>query len=115
MGHRCHPCYSALNRMALYEGRPYTMGDFMPASKVALVTGSGAKRIGWYVADALAGRGFALAIHYNRSADEAADTVAGFRGRGVEVEAFRADLREERATKNMVDSVLQRFGRLDVL
>ena len=87
----------------------------MSAAKVALVTGSGAKRVGWFVADALAGRGFALAIHYNRSAQEAADTVTGFRARGSEADSFQADLRDEKATRNMIEAVLKRFGRLDLL
>ena len=32
--------------------------------RVALVTGSGKKRVGWHVADALAGRGYDVAVHY---------------------------------------------------
>src|SRR5689334_1349398 len=87
----------------------------MTATRVALVTGSGAKRIGWHVADALVSRGFALAVHYHHSAVEAADSVAGFRARGVAAEAFCADLGDEAAVQTMMDSVLQRFGRLDVL
>ena len=38
----------------------------MSDRKVALVTGSGKKRVGWHVADALAERGYALAIHFRR-------------------------------------------------
>ncbi|MFL5342484.1 MAG: SDR family NAD(P)-dependent oxidoreductase [Gemmataceae bacterium] len=87
----------------------------MTAPRVALVTGSGAKRVGWRVADALVGRGFALAVHYHHSAAEAADNVAGFRARGVPAEAFCADLVDESAVQMMMDGVLQRFGRLDVL
>jgi len=49
---------------------------------VALVTGSGKRRVGWHVAEALAARGFALAVHYRSSAAEAAETVAAFRDRG---------------------------------
>ena len=44
-------------------------------SPVALVTGSGKKRVGWHVADALAQRGYNLAIHYRSSAEEAAEAV----------------------------------------
>ena len=47
----------------------------MNASRVALVTGSGAKRVGSVVADALARRGYAIAVHYRSSATEAADTA----------------------------------------
>jgi pteridine reductase len=87
----------------------------MSSPKVALVTGSAKRRVGWHVADALAGRGFALAIHYRSSAAEAAAAVAAFEGRGVRAAAFQADLTDERAVRTLVQSVLDRFGRLDVL
>jgi pteridine reductase len=87
----------------------------MAISSVALVTGAGKRRVGWYVADALAGRGFRLAIHYRTSAAEAADTVAGLRQRGVEAEAFEADLTREQEVRALVGGTLERFGRIDVL
>jgi pteridine reductase len=87
----------------------------MRQTKVALVTGAGKRRVGWHVADALAARGFALAIHYRTSAAEAAEAVAAFRGRGVEAEAFQADLTDERSAAGLIDQTLGRFGRLDVL
>src|SRR6266700_3868290 len=67
----------------------------MSSSKVALVTGSGKHRVGWHVAEALAARGYALAVHYRSSAAEAAETVAAFRARGVEAVALQADLTDE--------------------
>ena len=51
--------------------------------RVALVTGSGKKRVGWHVANALARRGFNIAVHYRDSAKEAAETVQYLRGRDV--------------------------------
>src|SRR5438105_12044013 len=89
----------------------------MPASatKVALITGSGKRRVGWHVADALAARGYALAIHYHRSAAEAADTVDTFQQRGVEAIGLQADLSDEQAVRTLVQKTLDRFGRLDVL
>jgi pteridine reductase len=92
------------------EGRP-----LMPSSRVALVTGSGRRRIGWHVADALAGRGYALAIHYRTAAAEAAETVAQLKSRGVEAGAFPADLTDEQAVRSLVQQTLAQFGRLDVL
>ena len=65
--------------------------------RVALVTGSGKKRVGWYVADALARHGYDIAVHYRTSAREAAETVDHLRSRGVEAAAFQADLAEEAA------------------
>lgn len=89
----------------------------MPESfrKVALVTGSGARRIGWHVAEALAEHGYALAIHYRSSATEAAETVQQLQARGIETAAFQADLTDERAAASLIQQTLARFGRLDVL
>jgi pteridine reductase len=87
----------------------------MPPRPIALVTGSGSRRIGRAVADALAARGFALALHYRTSAAEAADAVADFTARGVEAIAIQADLTDETAVKNLVAQTLDRFGRIDVL
>src|SRR5947208_11415613 len=92
-----------------------TENETMTTSPVALVTGSGKRRVGWYVADALARRGYALALHYRSSAAEALDSVTAMRGHGVEVEAYRADLADELAVRALVEQVLERFGRLDVL
>lgn len=87
----------------------------MAEQPVALVTGSGKRRVGWHVADALAERGYRLAIHYRHSAEEAAESVRDWRARGVDCELFRADLTDEADTRAMVDGVLSRFGRIDVL
>jgi pteridine reductase len=91
----------------------------MPSSdskrRIALVTGSGKKRIGWHVADILASRGFSIAVHYRTSAKEAVETVEHLRSHGVEAEAFQADLGDEAAVQNLIRGVLGRFERLDVL
>jgi pteridine reductase len=87
----------------------------MSPSKVALVTGSGKRRLGWHIADALAARGYALAVHYRSSAAEAAETVNTFQARGVEAVALQADLTDEKAVRGLIDQTLSRFGRLDVL
>jgi len=88
----------------------------MTERKVALVTGSGKKRIGYHVAAAMAARDFALAIHYHTSATEAAETAEQFaRAHGVPVHTFRADLTDEGEVKKMADEVLAKFGRIDVV
>lgn len=83
--------------------------------RIALVTGSGKKRIGWHIAVALADRGYHIAVHYRTSGIEAAQTVQYLRARGVEAEAFQADVADENAVKSLIQTVLHRFGRLDVL
>nr|QRW40701.1 short-chain dehydrogenase/reductase SDR [bacterium] len=85
------------------------------ARRVALVTGSGKRRVGWHVADALAGRGYHIAVHYRTSAREATETVEHLRSRGVEAVAFQADLAEEPAVRELVRGAHDHFGRLDVL
>src|SRR5947209_3980707 len=84
-------------------------------NKVALVTGSGKRRIGWHVARALAERGYRLAIHYNRAAAEADQTVSDFTGPGMEAPAFQADFSDEHAAAALIERVRQRFGEVDVL
>jgi pteridine reductase len=87
----------------------------MESHRVALVTGSGKRRVGAFVAQALAERGYSLAIHYSTSAQEAQETVASFRKLGIEVQAFQADLRNEAEVHSLVQGVLAHFGRIDVL
>ena len=76
----------------------------MATTKVALVTGSGKRRVGWHVADALAARGYALAVHYYTSAEEAAGTAEHLQTKGVPAGAFQADLTNEAGAKALVDA-----------
>jgi pteridine reductase len=87
----------------------------MPPRKVALVTGSGKRRIGSVVAEALAEKGYSLVLHYHTSAAEAGESVEAFRSRGVEAVALPADLADERSARALVDRTLAHFGRIDVL
>lgn len=87
----------------------------MAKTKVALVTGSGKRRVGWHVAEALAARGYAVAVHYYTSADEAAETAEHLQTKGVPAGAFQADLTNEAAAKALVENVLKRFEGIDVL
>jgi pteridine reductase len=86
-----------------------------PKPPVALVTGSGKRRVGWHIAQALARRRYSLAVHYHTSAAAAAETVAEFRRNGTDAEAFGADLSDEIEAAKLVQHVLDRFGRIDVL
>jgi pteridine reductase len=88
----------------------------MTERKVALVTGSGKKRVGYHVAAALAARDYALVIHYNSSATEAAETAEHFaRSHGVPVRTAMANLASEADVKAMVVETLSQFGHIDVL
>src|SRR5262245_16568222 len=87
----------------------------MASGKVALVTGSGKRRVGWHIAEALAKRGYAIAVHYRSSGAEAAETVDQLRKTGAEADAFAADLTDEDSVRVLTQGVLTRFGRIDVL
>lgn len=87
----------------------------MMPEKVALVTGAGKRRVGSHVADALAARGYALAIHYRSSKAEAMEAVASFRDRGIPAVAIQGDLTNEKEVQSLVQRTLAQFGRLDVL
>jgi pteridine reductase len=82
---------------------------------VALITGSGRRRVGNVVAEALAARGYAVGLHYNSSAADAAETVERLRRAGARCESYGADVTQEDQVESMFDRLLQSFGRLDVL
>jgi pteridine reductase len=83
--------------------------------KVAVVTGSGKRRVGSYVAEALAGRGYALVIHYRHSVTEAQDAVQSYLSRGIQAIALQADLSDETAVAKLISQTQEHFGRIDVL
>jgi pteridine reductase len=83
--------------------------------RIALVTGSGKRRVGNTIARTLAERGFDIALHYRSSRDEAHATAAELAALGVRAEAFAADVADEAHVDRLFDEVLATFGRLDVL
>ncbi len=46
--------------------------------RVALITGSGRRRLGWHIAEALVSRGYMVALQYRTSQAEAEEAVAQF-------------------------------------
>jgi len=82
--------------------------------QVALITG-GAVRVGRAIVRAFADRDYAVAIHANRSIEQANDLAAQLAEQGVSTLVVPAELREETAVREMVDKVHAHFGQLDVL
>ena len=82
--------------------------------QVALVTGGGTG-IGRAIARELARRGAHVWVVYSRSEAEATATASELHQLGVEAEALRADVSDGASVRHLVDDVLGRFGRLDVL
>jgi pteridine reductase len=86
----------------------------MSQPHVALVTGSGKKRIGRHVAAALAERGYNLVVHYHTSQADAVEAAVEFRQHGVDALALQGDLSDEAAVRGLFQTALDHFGRLDV-
>ncbi len=87
----------------------------MPDQKVALITGSGRKRVGSVVAQALAQQGYAIMVHYRSSAAEAQTTIAELKKLGAPAQGFQCDITDETAVKKMVQTALDAWGRIDAL
>ncbi len=72
--------------------------------KTALITG-GAKRVGRGLVQGLARRGFAVAVHYRHSREEAEDLAREIRAQNGICEVFCADLAETEETERLVKAV----------
>ena len=81
--------------------------------RVALITGG--KRIGLAVAGALARRGVDVVLSYARSRAEAEQAADRVRAAGRRAATVRADLSQPDECDALVSSVVDTFGRIDVL
>jgi pteridine reductase len=81
---------------------------------VALVTGA-SHRLGRALAEGTARAGHDVAVHYRTDPAAATEAAAALGALGARAAAFAADLREPGAPRTLVETVLHRFGRLDLL
>jgi NAD(P)-dependent dehydrogenase (short-subunit alcohol dehydrogenase family) len=80
--------------------------------RAVLVTGAG-RGIGAAVAQAFAAQGDRVAVHYGRSAGQAAEVLAALPGEGHLM--LQADLADPAAVRRLVDGAAESLGGLDVL
>jgi NAD(P)-dependent dehydrogenase (short-subunit alcohol dehydrogenase family) len=83
------------------------------AGRVALITGAG-QGVGQGIALALATEGVSIAV-VGRTAAKLEETCRLVRERGVEAEAFEIDVADTASLPGLVEAVVERFGRLDIL
>jgi len=81
---------------------------------VAVVTG-GNGGLGQRICHALAKEGTHIAAVYAQSANEAGAVADEIRKHGVEAEAFQCNVTKPDQVQRLVDDVVKRFGRLDIL
>lgn len=87
----------------------------VPASpRTVLVTGA-AKRLGREIALNLARAGWQVAVHYRDSVEDARRTAQECTALAGASAAFRANLANETAVRNLVPRVVAHFGRLDAV
>jgi 3-oxoacyl-[acyl-carrier protein] reductase len=82
--------------------------------RVALITGA-VRRIGRAIALAIAREGAAVVINTRRSQGEAEAVATAIESRGGQALVQLADVTDEAAVQAMVDTALERFGRIDIL
>lgn len=81
--------------------------------KVALVTGS-ASGIGLQIARTFAGEGSTVVIS-DINQDAAEESALQLKSEGCQAYAMRLDVTEEEQMKSVLENIIDRFGRLDVL
>jgi 3-oxoacyl-[acyl-carrier protein] reductase len=81
---------------------------------IVLITGS-SRGIGSELAIKFAQKGYDVAINYVREKAKADDLVEKIRSFGRRCEAFQADVSNFGEAKKLVDSVIKKFGALDVV
>ncbi|WP_342616318.1 SDR family NAD(P)-dependent oxidoreductase [Rhodoferax sp. GW822-FHT02A01] len=79
-----------------------------------LVTGA-AKRLGREIALKLAAHGWRVAVHYRDSVEEARQTVADCARLTPGAQAFRSNLGNETAVRNLLPNVIEAFGQVDAV
>lgn len=83
-------------------------------NKVALVTG-GARGIGKAVVERFAKDGYSIAINYNNSEDRALSLLKELQDANVPATIVKADISDEEQVKSMVATIVDKFGKIDVL
>ena len=84
------------------------------SEKLALVTGA-SRGIGKACAIELAKAGYDIAVNFAGNVDAANKTVEELKALGVQAEAFKFDVSNKEEAQKGVDSVIEKFGRIDVL
>lgn len=82
--------------------------------KVALVTGA-SRGIGRHIAIEMAKEGAAVAVNYLKDENGIKETLALLNNEGAYAKAYKTDVRNFEAVRDMIESVIKCFGKIDIL
>ncbi len=85
-----------------------------PTAKVSLVTGAG-RRIGRALALALGDTGCRVAVHYNRSNQDANETASLIKAMGKEAITVKADLEDPTQVEALAAHVNEQLGPIEIM
>jgi 3-oxoacyl-[acyl-carrier protein] reductase len=84
------------------------------SAKVALIIGASGG-IGYATARRLAISGYRMALHYHSNKSKITDLLSVLHDENIDALGFRADLNNSNEIKTLIDDVINRFGKIDVL
>ena len=89
------------------------VGDRMD-KKIILVTGA-SRGIGREIAKILAKDGNIIIANYNKSEEKAIELKNELKNCGIKIDVFKCDVSNRNEVKSMVDFVIKKYGKIDVL
>jgi len=82
--------------------------------KLALVTG-GSRGIGRAIALKLADCGYDIVINYAGNEAAAKETVDSIKAKGVEAQAYKFDVSNQKEVEENIAKIIEKYGRIDIL
>lgn len=83
-------------------------------SKVVLITGA-SRGIGRETAKLLAESGYTVIANYNKSEEAALNLQNELKENNIHIDIFKADVSKRKEVKSLVNFVIQKYGKIDVL